>query len=429
MTSILDDDIVQIPGMYAVTDDLAIAPLTPVLALGLLNRFKTPLTDLKEKVVIIRDKEEDKAIWSRFLLVRYHNPKIKVLALSKDLLNRDDSRWWRDIVLNDFKEDELGEGFTDWVSCEFKNGYNTLFWHSCWLIDQPLRVSFPHLFVRTINKLCAVSDIVSWNNGVILWNLESIFGTDVSLSPAPNAFNQFPSVMSTVVVEELRDLKALLQGVVPDNLAKDEFRWNLTSNADFKLSSVSILVSNAKELAWSLPIINMLDIIRKITIPAKIKILTWRFFINPLPLKVQLVNRGVSNFTSIDCIFCSTHPESLEHLFYHCHVTKAVWKRIYTWLDDEVKISLEEFKSFGSIQEKKKNINIKATLNTIWIALIWCTWKMRNTIIFDNGLFNFDEVISNIMFFSWRWSCNREPHSRISFYDWYKLPLLCNKTH
>ncbi|XP_058740907.1 uncharacterized protein LOC131613238 [Vicia villosa] len=234
--------------------------------------------------------------------------------------------------------------------------------------------------------------------------------------------------MSTVVVEEVRDLKALLQGVVSDNLVPDEFRWNLTTNGDFKVSSVSLLVSNAKELAWSLPIINMLDIIWKITIPAKIKIFTWRFFINRLPLKVQLANRGVSNLTSIDCIFCSTHPESLDHLFYQCHVTKAVWKRIYTWLGEEVKISLEEFKNFGSIQEKEKNINIKATLNTIWIALIWCIWKMRNTIIFDNGIFSFDEVISNIMFFSWRWSCNRENHSRISFYDWYKLPLSCNKT-
>ncbi|PNX79930.1 DUF674 family protein [Trifolium pratense] len=45
------------PAMYFATDYLAIAPLSPISALGLLNRLKTPLTDLKEKVVTIGVKE------------------------------------------------------------------------------------------------------------------------------------------------------------------------------------------------------------------------------------------------------------------------------------------------------------------------------------------------------------------------------------
>jgi len=43
--------------MYFATDDLVVAPLTPISALGLLNRLKTPLDDLKEKVVTIGIKE------------------------------------------------------------------------------------------------------------------------------------------------------------------------------------------------------------------------------------------------------------------------------------------------------------------------------------------------------------------------------------
>ncbi|RHN46228.1 hypothetical protein MtrunA17_Chr7g0239921 [Medicago truncatula] len=45
------------PAMYVATDDLAIAPLSPISALGLLNRLKTPLKDLKEKHVTIGVKE------------------------------------------------------------------------------------------------------------------------------------------------------------------------------------------------------------------------------------------------------------------------------------------------------------------------------------------------------------------------------------
>jgi hypothetical protein len=47
--------------MYVATDDLVIAPLSPISALGLLNRIKIPLNDLKEKVVTIGTKEVRKS--------------------------------------------------------------------------------------------------------------------------------------------------------------------------------------------------------------------------------------------------------------------------------------------------------------------------------------------------------------------------------
>ncbi|PNX55024.1 hypothetical protein L195_g048648 [Trifolium pratense] len=46
------------PAMYVATDDLVVAPLSPISALGLPNRFKIPLNDLKENVVTIGIKEE-----------------------------------------------------------------------------------------------------------------------------------------------------------------------------------------------------------------------------------------------------------------------------------------------------------------------------------------------------------------------------------
>jgi hypothetical protein len=49
------------PAMYVATDDLAVTRLSPISALGLLNRFQTPLNDLKEKVVTIGIKEVRKS--------------------------------------------------------------------------------------------------------------------------------------------------------------------------------------------------------------------------------------------------------------------------------------------------------------------------------------------------------------------------------
>jgi hypothetical protein len=53
-----DEGRVKRPEIYLVTDDLVIEPwLSPISSLCLLNRFKTPLDDLEEKVVTIGVKE------------------------------------------------------------------------------------------------------------------------------------------------------------------------------------------------------------------------------------------------------------------------------------------------------------------------------------------------------------------------------------
>jgi hypothetical protein len=53
----LGESYVKGPAMYVATDDLVVSPLSPISALSLLNRLKTPLNDLKEIVVTIGAKE------------------------------------------------------------------------------------------------------------------------------------------------------------------------------------------------------------------------------------------------------------------------------------------------------------------------------------------------------------------------------------
>jgi hypothetical protein len=52
-----EESYVKGPAMYVATDDLVVSPLSPISALSLLNRLKTPLNDLKEIVVTIGAKE------------------------------------------------------------------------------------------------------------------------------------------------------------------------------------------------------------------------------------------------------------------------------------------------------------------------------------------------------------------------------------
>ncbi|XP_058725677.1 uncharacterized protein LOC131596970 [Vicia villosa] len=227
------------------------------------------------------------------------------------------------------------------------------------------------------------------------------------------------------VATQLRDLKASLERFTPINLENDVFHWKLNPSGVFSVASVTSLVSNAKDNAWPIHTIKLLEKMWKSKVPKKVHIFSWRFFIDRLPFKDLLLHRGVSNFTSLDCVLCSNHPESSLHLFFHCNVSKAVWGKVYNWLGEDVEFNLDEFKSFGSIQEKVKNHNIRIKLKSIWLAIIWCIWLMRNAIIFENASFSFETVISNIMFFSWRWLGGSDPIFRTHFYDWYKLPLNC----
>ncbi|XP_058775262.1 uncharacterized protein LOC131649520 [Vicia villosa] len=309
--------------------------------------------------------KEDKAIWSRFLLLRYHNPKFKVLASCGEVLNRDDSSWWRDIVLNDFKEEEGVEGFIDWINCDCKNGNNILFWHSCWLGDQTLRDSLPHLFDLSTNKLCKVSDVISWSEGAFSWNVNAHFGLD-----GLDILNSFSShsVQNDNILDialPLRELKESLESINPTNLEHDVFQWKLNPTGVFSVASVSSLVSNAKDNAWPINTIKLLETMWKTKVPKKVHIFSWRFFVDRLPLKDLLLHRGVSNLDSLDCVFCSNHPESSEHLFFHCNVSKAVWEKIFNWLGNDLEFNLEEFKTFGCIQQKVKKHNIRAKLSSI----------------------------------------------------------------
>ncbi|XP_058746851.1 uncharacterized protein LOC131619813 [Vicia villosa] len=150
--------------------------------------------------------KEDKATWSRFLLLRYQNPKIKVLASCVDVLNQDDSSWWRDIIFNDFKEEDSVEGFNDW--------------HSCWLGDQTLHASFSHLFDLSTNKLCKVSDVITWNNGAYSWNIYVLFGIDGLLPLGPNFFQPASNGIVSVFDLQLRDLKSVIEWHCLEQLGK-----------------------------------------------------------------------------------------------------------------------------------------------------------------------------------------------------------------
>jgi len=49
----------------------------------------------------------------------------------------------------------------------------------------------------------------------------------------------------------------------------------------------------------------------------------WRIVKNILPVRVNLRKKGIN--LDLKCPICHKHDEDVEHLFMHCHSTKATW--------------------------------------------------------------------------------------------------------
>lgn len=75
--------------------------------------------------------------------------------------------------------------------------------------------------------------------------------------------------------------------------------------------------------------------------PSKILFISWRFILDKLATKDQLVKRGILvEGNESKCVFCLTEDETLWHLFSSCVVFKGIWRRVYGWSDIGTTLSI-----------------------------------------------------------------------------------------
>ncbi|XP_058759231.1 uncharacterized protein LOC131632499 [Vicia villosa] len=264
--------------------------------------------------------KEDNAIWSRFVLLRYHYPELKVQAPRGEMCCKDDSIWWRDINNNDLLDEFVVNGFSGCYKCNCKNEKDTLFWHNFWLGDQSLRESFPELFDMSTIKNCAVADLMVLENGRYKWTPGLLFGSSGVLAAAAAA------VLDSAGCARLCTELDVMQLNVAEN---DGFSWCINSENDFKVASISNIVSVSKTFAWAPNVIKLLKVMWNLKIPPKMKVFAPRFFVGRIPSNDNLLKRGMTNLDNLDFVFCGMHLENFSHLFFNCHIVKDIWKSMY----------------------------------------------------------------------------------------------------
>ncbi|CAN1787615.1 hypothetical protein LINPERHAP1_LOCUS17719 [Linum perenne] len=111
-------------------------------------------------------------------------------------------------------------------------------------------------------------------------------------------------------------------------------------------------------------------------LPPKIKFFMWRICRNALPTKVGLLSKRCG-FSST-CLSCNADDETMEHMLFHCHVSRAIWEQDMPLL--HLPTADQHAKSWlSSIATSVSQV----TATQIGFTL-WYIWKMRNELIFQD---------------------------------------------
>lgn len=130
--------------------------------------------------------------------------------------------------------------------------------------------------------------------------------------------------------------------------------------------------------------------IRKIT-PPKVVIFLWQAALNKIAVKENLLKRGVAVENAGLCSICGTHMESTSHLLLLCEPIWSLWSSIFAregvcWCcPSSLESLLLEWNSLRQVSDP-------ILWELIPFSLCWSIWLERNNLIFQNVIFNTENV-------------------------------------
>lgn len=137
----------------------------------------------------------------------------------------------------------------------------------------------------------------------------------------------------------------------------------------------------------------------------KLKLFTWKAIQRTIPLKDNLVKRGIMDGTS--CLHCG-EEETAAHLFLHCSFATRVWNLIPLKVPINL-LSLEDIKEGLSMSKSwislppfgcrvQKHIPMGPSHGSFG-----CYGQLRNNKIFENRAFSVEETSSKALASAREW--------------------------
>lgn len=107
----------------------------------------------------------------------------------------------------------------------------------------------------------------------------------------------------------------------------------------------------------------------------------WMACLGRLPTKDRLQIFGIITYGK--CCFCD-EPESIDHLFYDCRITTAIWVRVLKWLQIHHQPGAWVTELGWITQKSKGKAPNSKLLKMASTECLYAIWTWRNKIIFKD---------------------------------------------
>nr|GEX25019.1 RNA-directed DNA polymerase, eukaryota, reverse transcriptase zinc-binding domain protein [Tanacetum cinerariifolium] len=130
-------------------------------------------------------------------------------------------------------------------------------------------------------------------------------------------------------------------------------------------------------------------------VPRKVNILFWRVSLDRIPMRSNLLMRGI-NLPDIMYAICGNEIEERDHVFSSCDVAVCTWRTVFRWLQlstvsmGTINDTMQLVDSCGMPEKKKK------VIEAVCLTTIWVLWKFRNAFTFKSQELRKECIIDSI---------------------------------
>ncbi|KAD3640900.1 hypothetical protein E3N88_30123 [Mikania micrantha] len=362
---------------------------TQIMGMGaadfiLSKKLKALKVDIKKwvKEKTEKDNREFNTLEKEILMVdtKAESTPLTVTELDKEELGKVScGGTWAAIVKIGKELQNEGKNIGQFLRRQVGNGNKTLFWKQPWFGQLSFKQLFPNLFALERHKNCKVSQRIIQESGARLW------------------FNwEWKKVtLNSTLMQERNDLEEMILSYLFKD-GSDSWIWRGDATGEFSTKSCRDWIndhrwrSNSDNTLWT----NW--------IPAKVNCFVWRVSLNRVPVKVNLLARGVV-ISSSGCPVCSIDDEDVDHLFFQCRVAQELWRRISWWASID-------FTCHGSILGILRDLTNdnaggwrKKVKMVIVFPTIWEIWNCRNKRSFSNIRTSMECLVDGIKVQAFTW--------------------------
>ena len=144
---------------------------------------------------------------------------------------------------------------------------------------------------------------------------------------------------------------------------------------------------------------------------------TWRAMLNRIATKQKLFIRGVQLGDTL-CTLCGRKEETTSDILISCNISNVVWNMWYKWFGVSFVNQNDMINNFDHFSCMCCNKEGNRLWKYVWASIIWCIWKHRNSLVFNQDRINAVEILTMAQVQSWAWLKHKVNKANFSYWAW-----------